>query len=266
MIFLVIAWFNLPLLSQDSIPYNWERFSFSLGGFLSSNNSDISIAGTEMGLGITIDLEDALGLNTTTFVARGEVDYNFGSRRRSHVRLGYFGLIRHADKILESEIEIGDFVYPIGTEVGSKLDLHIIRGLYDYSYYSDERVRLGLSAGLYVLPVNFSIGAGQVINESATIIAPLPVVGLRNAFYITPRLLLKQNVEVLYVKAAGIEGKITDLNVWVEFNPFKHLGIGLGYNTFRFYFSATDSIRRWEFEGSVNTGITGLLLYGKYYF
>jgi len=160
-------------VNKDSLQYQWERFSVSLGGFLAGIISDISLMGRESGLGVNINMEDALGLNTVTFVIRGEAEYNFGSRRRSHIRMSYFGLIRNSDKTLESEIEIGNSIFQLGTEVSSRFDLHIIRGLYDYAYFKDERVSLGLSAGIYVLPVRFSIATENTIDESASLYCTL---------------------------------------------------------------------------------------------
>lgn len=252
-------------IAEDSLQYKWEQFSVNLGMFFTTINSDISLAGSESGVGININLEDAFGLSTNTFAFRGEAAYTFGSKRRSHVRVGYFGLIRNSTKVLESEIAIGGEVYPIGTELSSKYDLHIIRGLYDYSYYQDERISLALSAGLYVLPINFSLSTGNVIDESAKVIAPLPVFGMRNSFFITPEFQLKQNLEVLYLKTEGFQGSITDVNIYIEYNPFKHLGFGLGYNSFNYNFTVFNSDSPWEFEGSLKTGFSGFLLYGKYY-
>jgi len=265
--FLLLMCSGLSLRSQDTLSYQWERFSFRLGGFLTTLDSDISLVGQEMGLGVSLNLEKALGLKTRSTVIRGEAEYNFGSKSRSSVRLSYFGLIRNANKKLGSELEIGDSIYPVGTELISRYDMYIIRGLYDFDYYLDNRIRLGLSTGLYVLPVNFSVGSGQFINESATIIAPLPVVGLRNTFLITPKILFKQNIEVLYVKTSNLTGTISDLNIWIEYNPFKHFGFGLGYNNFRFRLSASGPDGKiLRFDGSLSTGFSGLLFYGKYYF
>ena len=70
-------------------------------------------------MGLSVDLEEAFGLSTSTYALRAELAYNFGSRRRSYVRFGYFFLLRNSVKILEDEIEIGDVTYPVGTEVSS---------------------------------------------------------------------------------------------------------------------------------------------------
>lgn len=254
-------------IEDDTIEYNWERFSVSLGGFLTSMNSTVNLMGQEHGLGIQVNLEDALGLSTSSTYIRGEAGYNFGAKRRSYIRMGYFGLIRNATKVLETEISIGNSIYPIGTEVNSRFDMHIIRALYDYAFFKDERVMLSISGGMYVFPIKLAFSTGNSIKESADLIAPLPVVGFRSEFFITPKILIKQNVEFLYVEISDYKGIIRDLNVWLEYNPFRHLGIGLGLNSFQFDFSAYGETRSSRgFVGSINTGFTGLLFYGKYYF
>ncbi len=273
-ILLLCAVSNIALFAQeshtkvekDSLQYQWDRFSVSLGGFLTTISSDISIIGEEMGFGLNVNLEDAFGLNSSTLVIRGESEYNFGSRRRSHVRFGYFYLLRNSVKTLENELKIGDLVYPIGTDVSSKMDLHIIRAMYDYSIYRDRRVTLGLSGGLYVLPMSYSIGADDIIDEADAFVLPLPVIGFRSAFFVTPKFIIKQNWELLYVKIPNFQGDISDLSVLLEYHPFNHLGLGLGFNAFRYSMTATEDWKGREFAGTFKTGFTGILLYGKYYF
>jgi hypothetical protein len=273
-ILLLCAVSNIALFAQgshtkvekDSLHYQWDRFSVSLGGFLTTISSDLSLIGDEMGIGRSVNLEKALGLSSSTFVLRGESEYNFGKRRRSHVRFGYFFLLRNSVKTLEKEIEIGDVVYPIGTDLSSKMDLHIIRAMYDYSIYRDKRVNLGLSGGLYVLPTSYSIGVDQIIDEADAFVLPLPVIGFRSAFFVTPRFIIKQNWEFLYVKIPNFQGDISDLSVLLEYHPFNHLGLGLGFNAFRYSMTATEDWKGREFAGTFKTGFTGLLLYGTYYF
>jgi hypothetical protein len=273
-ILLLWAVSNLALFAQgshtkvekDSLQYKWDRFSVSLGGFLTTISSDLNIQGQEMGIGLNVNLEKGLGLSSSALVLRGESEYNFGSRRRSHVRFVYFYLLRNSVKTLENEIDIGDVVYPIGTDVSSRMNLHIIRAMYDYSFHRDNRVTLGLSGGLYVLPMSYSIGADQIIDEADAFVLPLPVIGFRSAFLVTPKLIIKQNWEFLYVKIPNFQGDITDLNVLLEYHPFNHLGIGLGFNAFHFSMTATEEWKAREFAGTYKTGFTGLLLYGTYYF
>ena len=253
-------------VEKDSLQYQWDRFSVSFGGFLTTISSDLSLKGEEMGVGLSVNLEEALGLNSSTFVLRGESEYNFGKRRRSHVRFGYFYLLRNSVKTLENEIEIGDVVYPVGTDVSSKMNMHVIRGMYDYAFFRDERASLSISGGLYILPMSYSVGTDRIIDEADAFVLPLPVIGFRSTFLVSPKFIIKQNWELLYVKIPNFQGDISDFNVWLEYHPLNHLGIGLGINAFRFSMSATEEWKAREFAGTYKTGFTGLLFYGSYYF
>ena len=258
---------NNAVNKTDTLKYKWERFSLSIGGFLSGLSSDIIVGSQQVGLGLSINLEDALGLQSSSLVLRGDAGYHFGKHNRNSLRFGYFGFFRDAIKVLESEIEIGDELYPVGTEINSKFNLQIYKGSYDYSFYMDERVRLGASFGIYVLPVSFYTSALGLSDEVAEFIAPLPVFGLSSDFAISPKLFLKQNIDLLYLEISSFKGYITNLNINLEYNPWKHFGFGLGINTYRLNISASqkDNVGL-DFVGSVKTSYTGLLFYGKYFF
>jgi hypothetical protein len=146
------------------------------------------------------------------------------------------------------------------------MNLHIIRALYEYSIFRDRRINLGLSCGLYLMPFSYSIGTYNVIDEADSFVLPLPVLGIGMKIQVSPRFLIKQSWELLYAKVDNFSGDINDINLWFEYNLSEHLGIGLGFNAFRFSMSANEEFWAREFVGTFKTGYTGLLLYGKYYF
>jgi len=273
---LLVAFFACPLVraqeynsdnKSDTITYSWERFSFRLGGFLAGLNSDIQLSSPHIGLGVNINVEDALGLESSAFVLRSDLAYNYGKRRRSNTRIGYFGLFREASKVLDAEITIGDQDFPVGTEVKSKFNLQIYKGTYEYSFYLDERVKLNASIGLFIMPISYSTSALGFSKEAFEFIAPLPVLGLGTSFALTPKFRLNQSIEVFYLEISNFKGSISNINIMLEYNPWKHLGFGLGLNTYRLNIEAykeNDSFL--NFKGAVETDYTGLVLYGKYFF
>ena len=251
--------------SDNSKNYRWDKFSISAGGFLTTMNSDLQIGSEKLGLGILVNLEDALGLQTSTFVFRSEAEYFFGRKNRNQVLLSYFSINRRADKTIGSDIEIGNTVYPLGTLISSKFNLSVIKAGYAYSFYKDKRVMLNAKAGLYMMPVSFTIEAFKV--QKADFIAPLPLLGIESRFYITPKLILRQSVDVLYVKFSVFEGSISDILFFLDYKPVKHLGIGMGFNAFRIRFEGYDNNKYLgDIEGTIKTGVSGLMLYGRYFF
>jgi hypothetical protein len=63
------------------------------------------------------------------------------------------------------------------------------------------------------------------------------------------------------------EGKLIDINIALEYNVWKHLGVGIGYNTVRIDISADgDDLLGDNLSGGVEFDYGGLQLYGKIYF
>ncbi len=254
-------------IKPDTSDYSWERFSLIMGGFVTGLNSDLLIGSRQLGLGVCLNLEDALGLETSSLVLRGELEYNFGKRARQAVRFGYFGFFRNARKIVESDLEIGDVIFPVGTEVTSEFDLQIFKGTYYYSFYMDDRVKLGFNLGLFVMPIRFSTSALHLSEVATHFVAPLPVLGLHTNFAIAPKLFLKQSIEILYLEISDFKGSISDVNFKLEYNTWRHFGLGVGVNSYRLNITGSEtSSSLLDFEGVIKTSYTGLMFYGKFYF
>lgn len=253
----------------DSIAYKnqeWDRFSVNFGGFLANYNSGITMGSQNLGLGLVIDIEDALGLKVSTFASRGSVIYRFGNTRKHSLTAGYFGINRNAEKILEDSLQLGDVTYPIGTELTSKYNLSIIRLKYDYSFYQDERISLGASFGLFIMPVDFSVKAQSNEDQVTKFVAPLPLVGLRSDFRISKKFYLLQKAELLYLNFTDFKGSILDLTILLEHKTFKNVGFGFGINSNRVNVTIKDPDSSIDFFGDIRMDYTGLLLYGRYFF
>jgi len=257
-----------PLTARDSSSFEtWERFSVHAGGFLAGLSSGMIIGSRQLGVGVALSLENALGLKTNDFVFRGGMLYRFGRRQRHSFRFNYFGFYRSATKVLESDIEFEDETYPIGTELTSKFNLQILKGSYDYSFFMDDRFDLGVSIGLFVMPISFSRTALFQSEKVTDFTAPLPVIGLRTDFSISPKFMIKQSVHLLYLKIGDIKGKIADYNILLEYNAWRHFGFGLGVNTYDFKISVlSEKNNFFDFGGQVKMDYTGLIIYAKYSF
>jgi hypothetical protein len=252
---------QMPVMEEGKNVFEDERFSLGLGFFYSADNAGITLGSKQAGLGIVYDLEDALGLETSSFVFRGDASLKLGKRHRSTIVLNYFGINRRATKTLDADLELGDITYPVGTKLDSKFYLSIIRAKYEYTFLQDDRVSLGLSAGLYIIPLSFSVKSGSSEEQATAFIAPLPVFGLRSDFFITKKLELKESAEVLYLKIDNFSGSILDLKLAVEYRAFKHFGFGMGINSNRLSVAAKgEDYPGIDFFGTVKMDYTGVFL------
>ena len=256
------------LTASDSAAFEtWERFSVHGGGFLAGLSSGMVIGSKQLGIGVGLNLEDALGLKTNDFVFRGGMLYRFGHRRRHNFRFSYFGFYRSATKVLETDLEIGDEIYPIGTELTSKFNLQIFKGAYDYSFFMDDRFDFGISIGLFIMPISFTRSTINQGHRVTDFTAPLPVIGLRTDFSVSPRFMIKQSIHLLYLEIGQLKGNITDYNFLLEYNAWKHFGFGLGINTYVLKITAmSEKNNFFDFGGQVEMNYTGLIIYAKFSF
>ena len=102
--------------------------------------------------------------------------------------------------------------------------------------------------------------------HTTSFVAPLPLIGMRTDFQISPKLYLNQSVEFLYLSFPDFKGGLLDLSVFVEHKTFKNIAFGLGVNSNRLNISIEKPDSSIEMFGDIRMDYTGLLLFGKYYF
>lgn len=271
LITLILVFFSPPLHADEEVKEKkeepWEKFGLNLGWFIADLDSSVRFG--LKGFGVEIDVEDALGFDTTTSVFRVESFWRFSSNRRHRLDFSWFALRRDGTKTLGRDIEIGDTVFPLGTTVKSSLDIDIFKGGYSYSFLQDDRIDMAAGLGLFVMPISFKISASGFFQgeESQSITAPLPVLGLRNDIAVTPKVFLRSSLEVLYLEIGTFKGSILDIKISLEYNPFKYVGIGIGFESFGAGIEADrEDYPEVDFRGKIKFEYSGIQLFGKFYF
>jgi hypothetical protein len=269
-IVIAVAFMSLSVAAAQEVQKEkpWERLNFNIGGFVTTLNSEFRIGSASLGTGLEVNMEDALGLDSSLFVFRVDGMYRFTDNRRHRFDLTYFDLRRTATKTLQKDIQMGDQTFTAGTTLDSLFDLKIIKGAYSYSLFQDDRFDLGLSVGVYVAPIKIrlsSLRTGDAQEENIT--APLPVLGLRFDYAITPKFFLKQNIDFFYMEYEKYKGSLLDAKVALEYNIWKHVGIGAAYEYLQVQVkSEGNNYPGIDMVGKIQFSYGGLMLYGKIYF
>ena len=153
-----------------------------------------------------------------------------------------------------------------GTTVHTEFNFSVIEGDYTYSFFLDDRMDLAIGVGLYIMPIEIKLTASGKETKAEDITAPLPVLSLRGDFAITPKLFLKAELNVLYLEISNFKGSILGGGITLEYNVWKHVGFGLGYDHFRLWIEAEDDdYPGIDFIGNMEFEYAGLLLYTKIY-
>ena len=247
----------------------WEKGSIKFGGFVAAFNSDIGF-GVNNAAGVTFNAEELFGLDTSLTVFRVEAMYRPGDSLRHQLDFTYASYHRSGSKTLSEEIDINGTTYPVGARVESVFNFDIIRGDYTYAILQDERMRIALGLGVYAVPLKYGLSiettGGRSSVEGADTTLPLPALALRGEFQLIPRLFLNAGIDAMYLEISDFKGSLLDVNVALEYRPWKHVGFGLGYNSMSVDVEAESNNSDYpgvDFVGNVGIRFNGLMLYGK---
>jgi hypothetical protein len=187
--------------------------------------------------------------------------------RKRHRRVHHAHRFRHSGertgrRILD-DIPIEDddgevIIIPSGTTVETFFDLDIYQLNYSYSFFQDERIDLAAGIGVYIMPID----EGE---EKFT--APLPVINLRMDIALTPKWFIRTGAQVFYLEYENFTGSILEFRTALEYNPWKHVGIGVGFDTFGFRLEADGE--DWpgiDLKGNVEFNYAGLQLYLRMFY
>ncbi|MFQ5962292.1 MAG: hypothetical protein ACE5MG_12940, partial [Candidatus Methylomirabilales bacterium] len=138
----IVCIFSQPVLADEHEKQEtpWEKFGLIVGGFVTSLDSTIQLGAG--GVGLDLDLEEALGLDSNDLVFRVEALWRFTPNRRHRADFSWLGLRRDATRTLLQDIEIDDTIFPAGSTVNSSYDIDIFKGAYSYSFFQDDRFDL----------------------------------------------------------------------------------------------------------------------------
>ena len=276
---LILATAVLLLLTHQSVraeEWNleekpWEKFGANFGVFMSTTDTSFRVGS---GVGLDIDVEELLDLDTTSTVFRTDALWRFSKNRRHRLDFTWFAFKRDGTKQIGQDITIEDgdgnpITIDAGTTVNAFFDLDIYEVAYSYSFFQDDRIDLAAGLGLYIMPLDFGLKATGLIDEegSAKFTAPLPVLGLRMDFALTPNWFIRTGSQIFYLKYENFTGSVLEFRAALEYNPWKHVGIGLGFDSLVVKVEADgQDYPEIDFKGNVAFNYTGFQLYLRIFY
>jgi hypothetical protein len=250
----------------------WEKAYLSLGVYLATLDSEFRLGADNIGVGVGIDVEDFLGLDTTNSAFRIDAGYRFGSSQRHKMEFNWFRFHREAEKTLTEDVtlpeELGGETILAGVTVSSIFNFDILALRYKYSLFFDERADLNVGVGLFVVPMEFGLGEKGKEKRSESVTAPLPVFSLGFDFAFTPKWVLKQNLSIFYLEFENFKGSILNTQFAIEYYAWKNVALGTGIDGMRVNVEAKDDkdYPGVNFVGSVGFAYFGAQLYVKFYY
>jgi hypothetical protein len=246
----------------------WDRAAISVGGDLVALNSSVTLGATKLP-GVGVSGEDFLGLNSSLFVFAADGFYRFGESKRGQLSLSYQSYRRSASTSYGQDVTIGDITIPANAKLDSYLNFAIIRASYTYAILQDDRVRIGVGAGVYVAPISYGVtwskgGTNETLAQDKLTL-PLPALELNGEIKLLPKLYLMGDLDAMYLKIDSTEGLLISTDLGLEYRPWRHFGLGLAINALAINVKATGSTRYpgVDFSGKATLQYGGLFMYGK---
>ena len=214
--------------------------------------SDIRLRGS-------INISEDLGMGDSLVAFRSSFVYRFSKRHA--MSIGYYKLSLDGIVQLERTIELGDSEFDIGIDVKSSYDEQITKFAYNFIFHDEGPVMLSVTAGVHFSKARLSmqtLGAspgGTALDESEnrSITAPLPMLGGRLVYRLSPQWQLLASSDIFFLNRGSQEGQLTDSNILIEYKASDHFSFGGGINRFSLDLQLVDNGRQWDWS-SVHTG------------
>lgn len=226
---------SIAQAAVDDVPTNpalTDRFFIGLGAYLPKSSTTARLNPSSGGVGASFDFERALGLEDQKGVPTVMGRIRLGERWR--IEAEYFELNRRGTRTLDQQISWGDQTYPVGATVDSRLDFADTRVSAGYSFFKRQDKEVGIALGFHVARYDANL-SGSVQNatraQGAAITAPLPLLSVFGTFALTDQWSIGARLDRFSLSYDQYDGSITSMAMDLLYQPFRHLGFGLGYRS-----------------------------------
>ncbi len=250
-----------PFTAAVAEPADDERYSLSLGLFVTDRNSNTRVDASAGSSGTVVDLENDLGLDTSDSVFRVDGYIRFAKKHRFDFSV--FDLSRTSSTLIQRDIEWNGTLFPVDTVVDSTFDLSIYKAAYTWAFLQRDSGYLGVTAGLYVADFGYAVSAPTLgEREIAEVTAPLPVFGLRGERQFSEKWSFRASGEFFVLEYGDFDGSLYDLYVGLDYQVMDHMAVGIGINSVR----VNIGITRPNASGNLDWRYDGGLIFLKFDF
>ena len=223
---------------ETTLPEKTDNKLMLRGGwaYVFGATANVAVGGPVLGVGTSLDFTNTLGGDTSTDAIRLDGLYRFNDRHA--VGLSWYRVGLNGEKSLNQDVLINDQIISADATTQTSLSLNTYRLLYNYSFYHNDKVELGLSPGLYMMKTSFDFagqgtingtpGTATVVNEQLTL--PLPSIGFIANYNITPKLQFQSRYDFFYLTINDYTGSMFEFYAGLEYRLHQHFAMGAAYD------------------------------------
>jgi hypothetical protein len=250
-----------------------DRWVIALGGFFVRSKINGGLRGTANTTDQNINFDEQFGLNADQTRTRGDVLWRFSPKH--HLRFSYFDNDIKNTRPVDSDLAWGDYTFLAGGEVTAETRFRVYELDYEFAFLRKHNYQIVATAGIHLddLTIKLSGNASRTVDtpagpvpqpmmfatDSSSVSAPLPVLGLRADWAISPHIYIDAAAQVFAMRYQGIDGNWSDLRAGATWMFNHHFGLGIGYDRFATHVD----LNKGSFNGRLNFGYQGGLIYLK---
>lgn len=223
---------------ESTVHHSWpnSRFQLAIGAFARDQNFAIRADGSHPEE--EIDFDESLGVDDDDTSAALTFRWKFGEK---------WSLWGQAWKVdatggsrLTEDIEFEDYVFREGSFARAGVGNKVVRVFFGRTFSSGPKHEFGAGAGFHWLEISAFIEGEVFINDGSLDLiraevgadAPLPNIGAWFYWLPSSRWLFEARLDWLEASVSDYSGGLFNSSVGVNFQAFKHIGIGLNYQVF----------------------------------
>ena len=254
-----------PALAQTASPAQAlldDKFVVSLGAFIVQNDVTARLNGQSAN-NPDVDFDKTFGKPSDATRIRADALWRITPTH--HLRFMYFDNDLTRSRVLDQDIQWGDYTFAKGSNVEANTKSTIYELAYEYAFMRQPTYEVAATFGVHYSDVSLKLSGAATINgtpvsftsKEASAPVPLPVLGLRAGWVVAPQWYIDAQAQFFKVNYNGIDGSLSDLRVGATYMFSRNFGLGLGYN--RFYTKV--DVSKDTFDGRLKFGYSGLQAY-----
>lgn len=231
------------------------RGYLAVGSFANRTGLGIRLDGSTSGaVGTEVDWDQRFGLEDSK---RFRLDGVWRFMPRHHLRLLYTDYSQSDRGSVDTAIQWGDELIPVGAQITAGLGFEVIEAAYEYAFVSTPRSEVAASLGLHYTTLEARLsavvsaggaGATRTVGGPRSVEAPLPVAGLRGMWRLGERVFLDAQAQFFSLAVDDIKGSLYNYRAALVWQPTRRIGLGLGYDAF----GVDVDLRQDDFRGKVD--------------
>lgn len=235
-----------------------DRWKIGLGGYaLSDFDANITLEDTASGAGVSISPIETLGMSFDTTVFR--IDGAYRINPAHSMLFSWYRISSTGYKVLGQDIEWDDILIPATAEVSSELTYDIFKLGYLWSFYHNDKVELGVGAGVHVtrlsLTMNATHNGSSLDAQDVATTVPLPVLLFLITYRIDDHWRWYIDNQWFSLNFDSMHGTYNDSTLRLEYQAWDNVSLGFGVGVNNLFIEDSNADYTFKYRNRIAGGM-----------